>query len=94
MTKLFAHILTLPIFAYRYLVSPLIAPRCKYQPTCSEYAVEALRIHGPLRGLYLAVRRIARCSPWAEHAYDPVPPRRHDHDLHAHGAHGLPKRGA
>ena len=89
MTKLLSHILTIPIYAYRYLVSPMIAPRCKFQPTCSEYAVEALRIHGPIKGLYLAIRRLARCSPWADYAYDPVPPCRHDHDVRAHAKRGL-----
>ena len=60
--------------AYRLLVSPLLAPRCRYLPTCSEYAIEALRRHGALRGGLLALRRILRCHPWGGHGYDPVPP--------------------
>ena len=61
---------------YQLAVSPLMAPRCRHLPTCSEYAVEALREHGALRGGWLAIRRIARCHPFGTSGYDPVPPRR------------------
>ena len=60
--------------AYQWLLSPLSGPSCRYLPTCSEYAVEALRGHGPVGGLWLALRRIARCHPWGGSGYDPVPP--------------------
>ncbi|HQH40871.1 MAG TPA: membrane protein insertion efficiency factor YidD [Bacteroidales bacterium] len=58
---------------YRHAISPLKPPSCRFTPTCSEYAVEALKKHGPFKGLYLAVRRVLRCHPWGGHGYDPVP---------------------
>jgi putative membrane protein insertion efficiency factor len=66
--------LILLIKLYKYLVSPLIGPRCRYLPTCSDYALEALARHGPVHGGWLAVRRISRCHPWGDFGYDPVPP--------------------
>jgi putative membrane protein insertion efficiency factor len=62
-----------PIHAYRLLLSPAIGPRCRFLPTCSEYALEALARHGVLRGGWLALRRILRCHPWGGAGYDPVP---------------------
>ncbi len=61
------------IALYRYLISPLLPPRCRYLPTCSEYAAEALVRHGALRGSLLALRRILRCHPFGGSGYDPVP---------------------
>lgn len=58
---------------YQVCISPLKQPCCRFTPTCSQYALEALRKHGPLKGLYLTVRRIARCHPWGGSGYDPVP---------------------
>ena len=69
-------ILVLPIRAYQLLVSPLLGPRCRFYPSCSAYAVEALTTHGPLRGTQLAVWRLLRCHPWNPGGLDPVPPRR------------------
>jgi putative membrane protein insertion efficiency factor len=66
----------LPIVFYRRFISPLFGPVCRYQPSCSTYALKALRTHGALRGGWLAVRRIARCHPFHAGGYDPVPPRR------------------
>lgn len=63
----------LPIKFYRYVISPMLPPRCRYAPTCSEYAVEAITRHGPVKGSALALRRIARCHPWGGNGYDPVP---------------------
>lgn len=70
-----ARILGLPIRAYR-LISVHLAPRCRYFPSCSAYALEALEVHGAARGTWLAVRRIGRCHPWHDGGLDPVPPRR------------------
>jgi putative membrane protein insertion efficiency factor len=58
---------------YRLAISPWLGGNCRFQPTCSNYAIEALQRHGVLRGSWLAVRRIARCHPWGESGYDPVP---------------------
>lgn len=63
----------LPVHVYRLGISPLIGPRCRFQPTCSAYALEAFDTHGPLIGLWLTVRRIGRCHPFGGSGYDPVP---------------------
>jgi uncharacterized protein len=65
--------LQLLVRGYQRTVSPLFAPRCRYLPTCSEYAYEALGEHGALAGTWLAMRRLARCHPFHEGGYDPVP---------------------
>ena len=65
------------IKAYRYLLSPLLGPSCRFYPTCSAYAAEAIDTHGALRGSWLAVRRILKCHPWHPGGIDPVPPARH-----------------
>lgn len=59
--------------AYQLFISPLMPPSCRFHPSCSEYALEALQRHGALRGLWLSVCRIARCHPWQPGGHDPVP---------------------
>ncbi|MCF0198995.1 MAG: membrane protein insertion efficiency factor YidD [Bacteroidaceae bacterium] len=66
-------VLILPIRFYRRFISPLTPPSCRFTPTCSQYAIEALRKHGPVKGLALAIWRILRCNPWGGSGYDPVP---------------------
>lgn len=66
-------VLSLPIRFYKIGISPLFPPTCRFTPTCSTYALQALRKYGPFKGTYLAVRRILRCHPWGKSGYDPVP---------------------
>ena len=66
-------LLCLPIWFYKGAISPMLPASCRYTPTCSTYAIQALRKHGPVKGLYLAIRRILRCHPWGGCGYDPVP---------------------
>ena len=64
MKKLLTWLLLIPVYFYKYCISPLTPASCRYVPTCSEYAVQALKKYGPFKGLYLAVKRILRCHPW------------------------------
>ncbi|WP_299734721.1 membrane protein insertion efficiency factor YidD [uncultured Roseobacter sp.] len=68
-----ARVLSLPIYAYRLLFSPLVGHNCRFQPTCSAYALEALQKHGGIKGGLLTLRRLSRCHPWGRDGYDPVP---------------------
>ena len=72
-------VLGAPIHLYRMLISPLFAPVCRFEPTCSEYALDALHIHGPIKGIALTARRLSRCHPFTwlggSSGFDPVPPR-------------------
>lgn len=67
------HLLILPIWLYRVLISPLKPRCCRFEPTCSQYAIEALRTHGSFRGTYLTIWRLLRCQPFCEPGFDPVP---------------------
>ena len=69
-----ARMLMVPIAGYRRFVSPLLGPHCRFAPSCSAYALEAIRKHGALRGTWLAMRRLARCHPFNPGGFDPVPP--------------------
>lgn len=73
MKKILSKVLLLPIYFYRYSISPMLPPSCRYTPSCSEYAIEAIKKHGPGKGLWLAIKRFLRCHPWGGHGYDPVP---------------------
>lgn len=66
---------------YQLVISPVLPPSCKYTPTCSHYALDALRVHGPLKGTMLAVWRVLRCNPFSHGGYDPVPGTDADHDI-------------
>ena len=63
------------VWLYRRLVSPVLPPACRYYPSCSQYASEAIAVHGPFYGSWLAARRLLRCHPWAPGGPDPIPPR-------------------
>lgn len=70
-----AGVLVLVLRGYRKWISPLLPPACRFYPSCSEYAMDALREHGAMRGSWLAARRLLRCGPWHPGGVDPVPPR-------------------
>ena len=82
MRQIAVALLSAPIHVYRAVLSPLKPPSCRFTPTCSAYALEALRTHGPVRGLYLTLRRLSHCHPIAwlggSSGFDPVPPH-HSH---------------
>lgn len=71
-----SRVLTAPIRLYQRVISPALPRRCKYEPTCSAYAAQAIRELGPVRGLVLAVWRVLRCNPFSHGGYDPVSARR------------------
>lgn len=83
--------ITVLIQGYRYGISPMLPSRCRFAPTCSEYALDAVREYGAAKGVGLALKRLVRCHPWGGSGYDPVPNRNHtDHaQRHGHG-HGTP----
>ena len=68
-------LLIAPIRFYQLVISPMIGPRCKYYPSCSEYMIQAIRVHGPIKGLGLGTWRILRCNPFSSGGIDHVPPR-------------------
>jgi hypothetical protein len=70
-------LLVAPIRAYQYLLSPWLGHGCRFTPTCSNYAIEAIQLRGPFTGVLLAIRRISRCHPWCQGGHDPVPQRNH-----------------
>lgn len=73
--KILTWILLIPIYFYRFAISPLTPASCRHIPTCSQYGIQALKTHGPFKGLWLTIKRISRCHPWGTSGYDPVPPK-------------------
>ncbi|WP_151669809.1 membrane protein insertion efficiency factor YidD [Nitrincola schmidtii] len=73
--KQLGRVLILLVKFYQYFISPILPPSCRFEPTCSSYMIEAIQVHGPLKGFYLGIRRILRCHPLREGGYDPVPPK-------------------
>lgn len=71
--KIGTWLLLQPIRFYQQCISPLLPPSCRYVPTCSQYALEAIRKYGPAKGVWLALKRLLRCHPWGGSGYDPVP---------------------
>ena len=69
-----ANLLVLIIRGYQLLISPMLGPRCRFHPTCSQYAIDALRMHGAVKGSWLALRRVLRCHPFHPGGHDPVSP--------------------
>jgi uncharacterized protein len=69
-------LLIVPVKIYQWTISPLFPDACRYDPTCSAYTIEAIKVHGPLKGVYLGAKRISRCHPWGGHGHDPVPEKK------------------
>jgi len=71
--KVIIYILVIPIKAYQLILSPFFGPSCRFQPTCSTYAIDALRKHGVIQGVWLTIKRLVKCNPWGGRGFDPVP---------------------
>ena len=78
MRRWLTKVVILPIRGYQLVISPMLGPRCRFHPSCSQYAIEAVQTHGTLKGIWLALRRILRCHPLDPGGYDPVPPAKAD----------------
>ncbi len=65
-----------PVKLYQWFISPLLGARCRYQPTCSHYMIQAIEEWGPIKGTWLGLKRIGRCHPWGGHGHDPVPKKK------------------
>ena len=75
------YVLKYLIRGYQLAISPFLGPRCRFYPSCSHYAIEAIETHGALHGMWLTIKRISRCHPWHEGGFDPVPAcLKHSHD--------------
>lgn len=74
--NIFSQSLIVLIKSYQLLISPHLGQNCRFHPSCSNYAIEALQTHGFFKGFWLAFRRVAKCNPWGSSGYDPVPPRK------------------
>jgi len=76
--SIFKKIFILPVRLYQIVLSPWLGKNCRFQPTCSQYMIEAIDEWGPLKGIYLGLRRIGKCHPWGPHGHDPVPLRKRE----------------
>ncbi|NOZ46517.1 MAG: membrane protein insertion efficiency factor YidD [Chlorobi bacterium] len=65
-----------PVKIYQLLISPILPQTCRHTPTCSQYTIEAIEVHGPIKGLWLGMKRLSRCHPWGTSGYDPVPAKK------------------
>jgi len=71
--SIFSFIFLFLIWVYQNLISPILGKSCRFNPTCSHYGIEAIKKHGPFKGVWLTVKRISKCHPWGGNGYDPVP---------------------
>ncbi len=71
--RLLSNLLIIPVKIYQLIISPLLPPSCRYYPSCSQYTIQALQKHGPVKGMYLSIKRILSCNPFSKGGYDPVP---------------------
>lgn len=81
----FRQMVLLPVRFYRLVISPVLGPHCRFAPSCSSYAIEAIETHGVARGSVLSIRRILRCHPWSPGGYDPVPGGKKHEDKNGQG---------
>ncbi|TXC78485.1 membrane protein insertion efficiency factor YidD [Luteibaculum oceani] len=65
-----------PVKIYQWIISPLFPANCRFTPTCSQYTIEAIEVHGPIKGWFLGLKRISKCHPWGQSGYDPVPKKK------------------
>ena len=73
LNKIITVSLLILIRAYQLIISPILVSNCRFTPTCSEYAMESLKSHGLIKGIFLTIKRISKCHPWGGHGYDPIP---------------------
>ncbi|MDF2181987.1 membrane protein insertion efficiency factor YidD [Neptuniibacter sp. CAU 1671] len=79
-------LLILPVRGYQLLISPLLGPRCRFYPSCSHYMIEAIQTHGPVKGVWLGLKRLCRCHPYSDGGFDPVPESKTPCDCHKDNA--------
>lgn len=71
--RILGYFFLIPVYLYKWMISPFTPASCRHIPSCSEYFIDAVKMHGPFRGSWMGIKRIARCHPWGTHGYDPVP---------------------
>ncbi len=80
MKTILSHLVLFPVRVYQWVISPLFPATCRHTPTCSTYTIEAVKEWGPLKGIWLGTKRLAKCHPWGTSGYDPVPKKQnHEH---------------